>query len=55
MPGEYDKAILKYTRAIKLDPKDATPYYNRGLAQSFKGEHDKAIADFTRAKELGYK
>lgn len=28
--GEYDNAIKDYDEAIRLDPKDATAYYNRG-------------------------
>ena len=45
---EYDKAIADYTEAIRLDPKDAAAYCNRGNAWSDKEEYDKAIADFDR-------
>ena len=44
-----DKAIADYTEAIRLNPKDAKAYYNRGLVYVKKGDHDKAIADFTEA------
>ena len=30
--GDYDKAIADYTEAIRLDPKAAEAYYNRGMA-----------------------
>ena len=39
-------------RSIRLRPKDAKAYYNRGLAYSEKRDHDKAIADFTAAIRL---
>ena len=29
---EYDKAIADYNEAIRLDPKDANAYINRGMA-----------------------
>ena len=50
--GDYDKAIAEYTEAIRLDPKDAVAYYNRGLAYGNKDETDKEIADCTEAIRL---
>ena len=35
--GEYDKAIADYTEAIRLDPKYAKAYYNRGWAYGEQG------------------
>ncbi len=35
--GEYDKAIADFTEAIRLDPKDARAYYNRGVAWTGEG------------------
>ena len=50
---EYQDAINAYTRAIELDPKDATvPYTNRGAAYADLGNHNQAIADYNRAIEL---
>ena len=46
--GDYDKAIADFTEAIRLDPKDAKAYCNRGVAYGKKREYDKAVADFTR-------
>ena len=50
--GEYDRAIADYTEAIRLDPKHAAAFNNRGLAWTAKGEHDRAIADYTEAIRL---
>jgi len=49
---DYDKAIADYTQAIRIDPKFATAYSNRGSAHGMKGEYDKAIADYSKAIEL---
>ena len=49
---EYDKAIADYTEAIRLDPKYARAYNNRGDAWYGKKEYDKAIADYTEAIRL---
>ena len=49
---EYDKAIADYNEAIRLDPKDAAAYDNRGNAWQAKGEYDKAIADYNEAIRL---
>ena len=51
---DYAKAISDYNTAIRIDPNDATSYYNRGLAYRQQGENDKAQADFAKAKQLGY-
>ena len=52
---EHDKAIADYTEAIRLNPKDADAYYNRGLAYWNKGKFDKAIAEYTEAIRLNPK
>jgi tetratricopeptide (TPR) repeat protein len=53
--GEYDKAIADYTQAIRLKPKEAVFYKNRGNAYSKKGDRAKANLDFAEAERLGYK
>ena len=53
--GEHDKAIADCTEAIRLDPKLAIAYYERGLVYQKKGEKAKADKDFAQAKKLGYK
>ena len=41
---QYDRAITACDEAIKLNPKDADSYINRGLAHDSKGEYERAIA-----------
>jgi Tfp pilus assembly protein PilF len=53
--GDIDKAIADLTDAIRLDPKSAGTYHDRGLAYHKKGEEVKAKEDFAQAKKLGYK
>ena len=50
--GDYDKAIAAASEAMRLDPKDAIPVVNRGLAYSRKGDVERAIADYTEAIRL---
>ena len=49
---QWEEAITLYTRAIKLDPKYATAYNNRGLVRHKTGDYLGAIEDFTKAIEL---
>lgn len=46
---DKDRAITDYTEAIRLDPKDATFYINRGAAYESKRQYDRAIADYNKA------
>ncbi len=50
--GQYDLAIVEYTKAIELDPKVAEAYNNRGRAYIHKGQYDQAIADCNKALEI---
>ena len=50
--GEYDLAIADLNEAIRLDPKDAAVYANRGGVYAMKGDFDAAIADCTEAIRL---
>jgi tetratricopeptide (TPR) repeat protein len=45
--------MADFDRAIKLNPKDDAPYYNRAQAKRLKKDTAGAIADYTRAIELG--
>ena len=56
--GNYDDSRADYTRAIRIEPNEATFYWSRGLTfvTSFEnlsvrqlGRHNEAIADFTKA------
>ena len=46
------RAIADYDQAIRLDPKDATAYNNRGSARYDRKEYDGAIADYDQAIRL---
>ena len=51
--GDYQGAVADYTQAIKLNPKSANAYYNRGLVKATNLQDDQgALADYDRAIEL---
>ncbi len=50
----FDWAIKYFTEAIRLKPKYAEVFNNRGFAYRQKGEKTKAEADFAEAKRLGF-
>src|SRR5262249_35695281 len=50
--SDLDHAMADFNEAIRLDPKDAAPYYNRGVACTAQGDLDRAIADFYEAIRL---
>jgi Flp pilus assembly protein TadD len=52
--GQHERAIEDYDEAIRLDPKDAYAYNNRGLAYRNQGQQELADRDFAKAEELGY-
>jgi lipoprotein NlpI len=47
--GDYDRAIVDLTDAIKAEPNKAASIINRGSAYRAKGDLDRAIADFDDA------
>ncbi|MGD8499792.1 MAG: tetratricopeptide repeat protein [Phycisphaerales bacterium] len=49
---EYDRAILCFNKAIKINWRFAEAYCNRGIAYCEKGECDRAILDFDKAIEI---
>lgn len=62
--GNYEEAIIAFTAAIEIDPKQATAYVGRGDAYSAQGEQAgvyedtyelylKAVADYEQAVALG--
>ena len=51
-PADPDRAIAVSDKTIELNPRNASAYYNRGLAKRTKGDLDGAIADFDKAIEL---
>jgi tetratricopeptide (TPR) repeat protein len=50
--GDPEKELTKYTVSIRLDPKNAGHYLNRGHFWNRKGEDEKAIADYSEAIRL---
>jgi len=50
--GDHNRAVADYGEAIRIAPKYAIAYYNRGRAYRAKGDNDRAIADFEEAIRL---
>ncbi len=50
--GNYKEAIEAFTKAIEIDPNNATAYRNRGLAYKSLGNNEQAIQDYDKAIEL---
>lgn len=48
----YREAINAFNNAIKLNPKDARIYHNRGAAYNNLGQYQQAIIDYNKAIEL---
>ena len=52
MLKQIDKALVIYSRAIELNPKNAKAYSDRGVAYGEKGNHKLALKDFKKAIQL---
>jgi lipoprotein NlpI len=50
--GDNDHAIADYDEAIRLDPKFATAFKQRGRLFFYNGDFERAAADLLRANEL---
>lgn len=50
--SEYEEAVKELSKAIELEPKFGTAYYNRSLAYMEMKEYEKAISDINKAIEL---
>jgi tetratricopeptide (TPR) repeat protein len=50
--GDWDNAIIDYTKAIALEENDAVAYNDLGVARFSKDDLDEAILDFNKAIEL---
>ncbi len=50
--GFLDEALRDYDEAMKLDPKNARVYHNRGSVRILKGQYRLAVSDFTNAIKL---
>ncbi len=51
-PGNYEKAIAGFDRAIDTWPGYADAYFERGSARHILGQDEQALADFEKAVEL---
>ena len=51
----YLEAILDFSKAIEIDPKDSFLYFWRGFAYEFLEEYSTAIKDLTISKQLNPK
>ena len=49
MKGEYDRAILDYQEAVKLEPSYDEAYNNLGFAYYMKKDYDKALSNCDKA------
>ncbi len=52
---QYDRAIADFDETIKLNPRDAIPFTNRGNAYREKGRFDRALEDYNSAIEINPK
>jgi Flp pilus assembly protein TadD len=50
--GNYDQAILYFTKVIEEAPNSSEAYSNRAVSYAEKGNTDQAISDFNRAIDL---
>ena len=47
--GQHQRAIQDYDQAIRLNPRYAEAYNNRGIAYKNLGQHQRAIQDYDEA------
>ncbi len=47
--GQYESAILDFTRALEKNPEYAEAYFNRALVHAAIGHEQQAVSDFTEA------
>ena len=52
LKGDSDRAIADYSEAIRLNPKYAWTYLNRGVTRFAQGRFDPANADFSEALRM---
>jgi tetratricopeptide (TPR) repeat protein len=50
--GELDRAMKDHDQAVKIDPKNALAFNNRGIAKLKKGDKEGGEADIARARQL---
>lgn len=50
---DFNGAIVDYTKAIELEPKDCKAYYKRGISHISLNNKNKGCLDLSKAGELG--
>ena len=55
MASSFEDAIIDFDKAIALDSRNATAFYNRGTSKAGLGLHEAAISDFDKAINLDSK
>ena len=50
--NQHARALEDFSEAIRIDPKFAHAYTQRGVIHSLAGRHDQAIADYDQALRL---
>jgi len=50
--GQYQQAIVVYSRSINLDPYNTDAYLGRGFAYENLGEYEKALSDYSQVIAL---
>lgn len=50
--GEYELAIVNYSKSIEYEPNNTEIFQNRGLAYYHNKDYDNAISDYKKALEL---
>ena len=50
--GEYEKAIERFKKAMKLNPEAFTPYFQLGVIYFYTGRYNEAIPKFRKAIEI---
>lgn len=48
----FDKSLDAYSRAIEINPQNASTYLNRAITYSMMGQHQKAIPDYDKSIQL---
>ena len=50
--GNYNGAIIDFSKAIEIDPNDAVTYDYRGVAKAKRGDFSGSIIDYNKSLEL---
>lgn len=50
--GNYNGAIVDFSKAIEIDPNDAVTYDYRGVAKVKRGDFSRSIIDYNKSIEL---